>query len=308
MNDAFNAITGFTTFQGNLMACTDLFDISSWDGSSWQEFPALPNHVVAKLNAYNGELIVGGYFTAMNFASANRIARWNGNVWLPLSSGLDGNISHAPRVDALAAYNGDLIVGGVFQTAGGQPASAIARWNGAAWQAIGAGVSSGSIPQVASIVVYKDELVIGGNFLTAGGKPANRIARWRDCDLCIADIVDDNEVNVDDLLAIINAWGDCPEQPIWCGEDLAPLGGDGVINADDLVKVINNWNGCCAGDASHDGITNVDDLLAVINAWGECSPNPSPPPMPVCPADISHNGKVDVEDLLMVVNAWGPCG
>jgi hypothetical protein len=34
---------------------------------------------------------------------------------------------------------------------------------------------------------------------------------------------------VDDLLAIINTWGECPEQPIWSGEDLAPLGGDGVI-------------------------------------------------------------------------------
>ena len=55
------------------------------------------------------------------------------------------------------------------------------------------------------------------------------------------DATDDGIVDVDDLLAVINAWGDCPAPPGSCFEDIAPLGGNGVINVDDLLAVINNW-------------------------------------------------------------------
>jgi hypothetical protein len=58
-----------------------------------------------------------------------------------------------------------------------------------------------------------------------------------------------------------------------CAADLA--GDDGVVNVDDLLAVINAWgpcvSECCAADlAGDDGVVNVDDLLAVINAWGPC--------------------------------------
>jgi glucose/arabinose dehydrogenase len=51
-------------------------------------------------------------------------------------------------------------------------------------------------------------------------------------------------VDVDDLLAVINAWGACLAPPAQCPADIAPLGppmGDGVVNVDDLLAVINNW-------------------------------------------------------------------
>jgi hypothetical protein len=52
----------------------------------------------------------------------------------------------------------------------------------------------------------------------------------------------------------------------------ADLNGDLNVNIDDLLAVINAW-GAGAGnpaDINADGIVNIDDLLAVINAWGAC--------------------------------------
>ncbi len=59
---------------------------------------------------------------------------------------------------------------------------------------------------------------------------------------CASDITHNNIVNVDDLLAVINAWGPCA----------------GVCPPN------------CPPDITHNCIVNVDDLLAVINAWGPC--------------------------------------
>ena len=59
---------------------------------------------------------------------------------------------------------------------------------------------------------------------------------------CAADITGDNVVNVQDLLAVINAWGACP-QPC---------------------------TPACAGDTNGDCAVNVQDLLAVITSWGPC--------------------------------------
>lgn len=59
---------------------------------------------------------------------------------------------------------------------------------------------------------------------------------------CPADINGTGAVNVDDLLAVINAWGPCP--PGSCPADIAPSGGNGVVNVDDLLAVINGWGPC----------------------------------------------------------------
>jgi probable HAF family extracellular repeat protein len=56
------------------------------------------------------------------------------------------------------------------------------------------------------------------------------------------DVDGDTIANIDDLLAVIHSWGDCPATDQACPADLAPLGGDGVVNIDDLLQVINNWD------------------------------------------------------------------
>ena len=53
-------------------------------------------------------------------------------------------------------------------------------------------------------------------------------------------------VDVDDLLFIINAWGNCPAAPtacaaLACPADVFPSNGNGLIDVDDLLFVINHW-------------------------------------------------------------------
>jgi len=65
--------------------------------------------------------------------------------------------------------------------------------------------------------------------------------------LCPADISPapngDDTVNVQDLLAVIGAWGPCGN-PSNCPADLAPANGDDVVNVQDLLAVIGAWGAC----------------------------------------------------------------
>jgi hypothetical protein len=55
----------------------------------------------------------------------------------------------------------------------------------------------------------------------------------------------------------------------------ADIDGSGAVNIDDLLVVINAWGnagtpGTVTGDVDGNGVVNIDDLLAVISAWGAC--------------------------------------
>ena len=53
----------------------------------------------------------------------------------------------------------------------------------------------------------------------------------------------DGTVNVQDLLAVIGAWGACAN-PNDCPADIAPAGGNDVVNVEDLLAVIGAWGAC----------------------------------------------------------------
>ena len=61
-----------------------------------------------------------------------------------------------------------------------------------------------------------------------------------------------------------------------CPADIAPTGGNGIVDVDDLLAVINAWGACesCVADiaplTNGNGTVDVDDLLLVINSWGAC--------------------------------------
>ncbi|NLE57135.1 MAG: immunoglobulin domain-containing protein [Planctomycetes bacterium] len=78
---------------------------------------------------------------------------------------------------ALAVHNGRLIAGGQFSTAGSQPTTTIAAWDGISWQPLGSGLS-GNYDDVSALTVYNGDLIAGGHFTMAGGLTANYVARW----------------------------------------------------------------------------------------------------------------------------------
>ncbi|MHC5027468.1 MAG: FG-GAP-like repeat-containing protein [Planctomycetota bacterium] len=60
-----------------------------------------------------------------------------------------------------------------------------------------------------------------------------------------------------------------------CGGELCPadINEDGNVNVEDMVEVILNWGPCdgpCASDVTGDGFVNVEDLVQVVLAWGNC--------------------------------------
>ena len=120
-------------------------------------------------------LYVGGGFTSAGGATANRVARWDGESWSALLSVNNTVITLGVFDDGAGPA---LYAGGVFTMAGGAPAARIAKWDGASWSPLGSGATS----NVQALAVFDDgagpALYAGGVFLTAGGIEVNRIAKW----------------------------------------------------------------------------------------------------------------------------------
>ena len=89
-------------------------------------------------------------------------------TWSPLGSGMND------WVYASIIYNGELIVGGKFTSAGGVSANHIAKWDGTIWAPLGLGVDG----KVNALAVYNGNLVAAGEFMSAGGIGVNFIAQW----------------------------------------------------------------------------------------------------------------------------------
>jgi hypothetical protein len=92
------------------------------------------------------------------------IANYNG--------GLNGPVT------ALTVYDGKLIVGGDFTTAGGIAVNHIAAWDGQSWSPLGSGLHLISTYADVVLKVWNDQLVVAGSLDSAGGVAAKNIAVW----------------------------------------------------------------------------------------------------------------------------------
>lgn len=165
-----------TPFDGELFGGGS-YGMGRWNGSDWRPFAAGFDGTTAAFTSYGDQLIAGGRFTSAGGVPAHGVARWDGLAWSSLGAGLSNGGSPVD-VMALASHGTDLIAAGVFQSAGGQPARNIARWDGSGWSPLGAGIGSAGSGWVAALAVYNGDLIAAGGFTTAGGVAASSIARW----------------------------------------------------------------------------------------------------------------------------------
>ncbi|MGH7243925.1 MAG: immunoglobulin domain-containing protein [Phycisphaerales bacterium] len=154
--------------------------IARWNGTAWSPLgsgiPSGVSYVVKVLS--NGDVVVGGSFPSVGGAPGTKcLAKWNGSAWSSL-----GPAPFTGQFDSIAAIaelpNGDVLVGGNFDTAGGVPAPNIARWNGTSWSSVGAGLSaSGGV--VGAILPLPDgDVIVAGYFTSSGALVLNDVARW----------------------------------------------------------------------------------------------------------------------------------
>ncbi|HEV8629040.1 MAG TPA: hypothetical protein VGV61_01900, partial [Thermoanaerobaculia bacterium] len=167
--------------QFNRSGSTTINNVAKWNGTAWVQVGSGFASQVLALGVHNANLYAGGSFTTSGSTTVNRIARWTGTAWAALGSGANNTVR------ALASYNpgsgAALYVGGTFTQVGGSvSASRIAKWNGTAWSALGAGVTGGTTIEVDALLpgtaAGAPVLNVGGRFTTAGTVTANHVARW----------------------------------------------------------------------------------------------------------------------------------
>jgi hypothetical protein len=175
---------------GAFTNCGGIFatNIAKWNGTNWSALgPGLGyynnslSQLVGALLYRNGQLYAGGAFTNAGNIAATNLAKWDGSAWSAVGGGIPGvyNIFSGNPVTSLEMIGTDLYVAGNFTSVGsGVSALNIAKWNGSAWSALGAGLkgppNSGPVSSLAAI---GSDLYATGNFTNAGGLTA-RVAKW----------------------------------------------------------------------------------------------------------------------------------
>ena len=148
-----------------------------WDGSAWSGVGTTESPFTAALCFFDDGNGPALFVTGTVPGGHLPISKWNGSQWLPLvTSGTHDD------VEALHAFDDGrgtaLYAGGWFSRIGGQQIARIARWDGTAWTALGAGSSS----PVYALTDFDDgtgrALYAGGSFTDASGQPTTHVARW----------------------------------------------------------------------------------------------------------------------------------
>jgi hypothetical protein len=149
------------------------------EDESWSDIFSSPatDDVIRAVAVRGDEVFIGGHFAAVGKASANNVARWDGERWHSLGDGAENGVDGT--VYSFAVAEDAVYVGGSFQRAGSVAASNIARWDAEGWSALGTPEANGvaGFGQIVyAIAVDGGRVLVGGFFTEAGGVPASSLA------------------------------------------------------------------------------------------------------------------------------------
>lgn len=251
--------------------------IAKWDSVAhrWSILGSGVNSRVLAIAASGDDVYVGGNFTRAGGISTGRVAHWSEatHTWSAMGDEL-GHTSTSPEVSAIAiAANGDVYVGGNFETAGGITVNNIARWDGSAWHALGSG-TGGTFHDVYAIAISGNDVYIGGQFETAGGYPRNNVARWNGSswlglgggtdDAVTAIVIDGSNVYIGgEFETVTDGSGDhtVGHVAVWNGSAWNTLGGG--VGDPDVAALAVGPDGIYVGGRFHtlaDGSTSANRL------------------------------------------------
>jgi hypothetical protein len=104
--------------------------IARWDGEQWLDIggginsPGVNGCSVADMAVFNDELYAVGSCAYAGGVPAQYIAKWDGFEWCGLGDVFDNTIT------AIEVHNGELYIGGGFQTINGDTILRVAKWIG----------------------------------------------------------------------------------------------------------------------------------------------------------------------------------
>ena len=189
-------VRALTAFGGHLIAGGSFDVAGAADSSNWGRWgpptaapdadadgvPDVQDNCPAVANTTQDDADADGVGDACDVCSATAVGLLVADNGCPASGacsdwmadGFDVN----EQVLAFTSYDGDLILGGSFTTIGGAAIDKIARWDGAAFTAVGAGLLDPGLTKVSALAVFNGDLIAAGKFQSISGVSASNIARW----------------------------------------------------------------------------------------------------------------------------------
>lgn len=108
-------------------------NVAYWNGTTWNAMGNGFNDMVLNFGIYHDTLYATGNFTASGSDTLVRsIARWSGTTWECFDSLVVFN-----SANALKSFQGDLLIGNVWDTINGIAMNGIARWDGTNYTSMG---------------------------------------------------------------------------------------------------------------------------------------------------------------------------
>lgn len=155
--------------------------VARWNGSTWQAVGnGVPGGMVWAMAEWQGRMVIAGGFDLGN--GVRGIAAWNGTSFVSVASAGNQGINAVGL--SLHATPTHLWLGGDFTFAGGQPTSAVARFDGTTWEHLG-GVGGGAgFPIVTGFADWQGKIAVAGRFERVGSEIGNggilchNIATW----------------------------------------------------------------------------------------------------------------------------------
>jgi trimeric autotransporter adhesin len=221
--------------------------IAKWNGSQWSTLgQGIGDNEVFALASFNDgngtALYAAGWFTIAGGDPVALIAKWDGEVWSSVGTGLNSDVRSLHVFDD--GNGAALYAGGFFDTGG---ANRIARWDGQTWSPLGMGIDwdLGGVQHGSAVLAMTEfddgrgpALLVAGEFHLAGDHAVQNIVSWECAEpSCRADFNADGMVNSQDFFDFVDAF--------FTGLPSADFNADALINSQDFFDFLAAFfNGC----------------------------------------------------------------